>query len=98
MAVALLLATVVFAPVACEKEADKSTQEVPVFEVMANYEDRVNLGENWFRIIEIGDDTGIIQFRTLTPGTDPDNPNEKFKRDDINEFRLELNFHERFGS
>lgn len=71
---------------------------LPVFEVMANYEDRVNLGENWFRIIEIDDDTGIIQFRTLTPGTDPDNPNEKFKRDDKNEFRFELNFPERFGS
>ena len=43
----------------------------PVFEVMSNYEDRVNLGENWFRIIELDDTQGIIQFRTLTPGTDP---------------------------
>ena len=65
---------------------------------MANYEDRVNQGENWFRIIELDDTQGVIQFRTLTPGTDPANPIEEFKRDDKNEFRYELDWKKRFGA
>jgi hypothetical protein len=70
----------------------------PVIEVMSNYEDRVNQGENWFRIIELDDTQGIIQFRTLTPGTDPAQPIEEFQRDDKNEFRFELDWKKRFGA
>ena len=80
------------------RKISQNAAGLPVLEVMANYEDRVNLGENWFRIIEIDDNTGVIQFRTLTPGTDLANPSEEFKRDDKNEFRWELDFQERFGS
>jgi hypothetical protein len=80
------------------RKISQNTAGLPVLEVMANYEDRVNLGENWFRIIEIDDEAGVVQFRTLTPGTDPANPSEEFKRDDKNEFRWDLDFQERFGS
>lgn len=79
------------------RQTSRNSAGLPVFELMSNYEDRVNRGENWFRIIEIDDDAGVIQFRTLTPGTDPANPREKFKRDDTNEFRFELDFRKRFG-
>ena len=69
----------------------------PAIEVIGNYEDRVNQGENWFRIIELDDTQGVIQFRTLTPGTDPNKPVEKFKRGDEHEFQFKMDWKKRFG-
>jgi len=68
-----------------------------VFEVMANYESLVNKGENWFTIIELDDTQGVIQFRTLTPGTDPNHPVEKFRRSAEYEFQFKMDWEKQFG-
>ena len=68
-----------------------------IFEVTFNREDLVvTQSENWFRTIEFDDVAGTIQFRTLTPGLDPDNPVVQYMTDPANEFQFSMDWSTRF--
>ena len=68
-----------------------------VFEVLADYENLiVTQNENWMRTIEIDDEAGTLQFRTLTPGMDPNNPVIQYMTDPENEFQYSLDWSTRF--
>jgi len=68
-----------------------------IFEVMFNREDLVvSQSENWFRTIEFDDVAGTIQFRTLTPGLDPNNPVVQYMTDPANEFQFSMDWSTRF--
>ena len=68
-----------------------------VFEVMQDYENLiVTQNENWMRSIEFDDVAGTIQFKTFTPGMDPDNPVIQYMTDPENEFQYTMDWSTRF--
>ena len=68
-----------------------------VFEVMQDYENLiVTQNENWMRSIEFDDVAGTIQFKTFTPGMDPDNPVIQYMTDSANEFQYSMDWSTRF--
>lgn len=68
----------------------------PVYELLADYQDRENGGNGLLRRVEFRpggtNEPDRIEVRTFSPVTDT------FERDDDSEFRFELDFDERFGA
>jgi len=70
---------------------------LPVFEMLADYQDYPNGGNGWMRLVQFisGDGSGEqdrIQVRTYSPSLD------QFATDDSSQFRFDIDFADRFTS
>jgi hypothetical protein len=69
--------------------------DLPVYELAANYQDRSNGGNGWFRLVQFypgggEDESDRIQVRTYSPSID------EYETDDDSEFSFDVDFDDRF--